>query len=67
MRNQVIEGRATQSPSLLRTRSPHSEKNAPAPIGDTWIGRNEKKKRSSLKGAHSATPNPPLVSASSKG
>ena len=27
--SQASEGRATQSPSLLRTRSPHSEKNAP--------------------------------------
>lgn len=67
MRNQVIEGRATHKPSLENPEPPFREEHAPAPIGDTWIGRNEKKKRSSLKGAHSATPNPPLVSASSKG
>jgi len=48
--NNIPSGIHTQNISLLITRSPHSPKKADMPIGDTFIGLNEKKMRSLEKG-----------------
>jgi hypothetical protein len=62
--NTAAAGSQTHLNSLSNTRIPHSEKN-PRPMGETWIGRQEKKNLSLLKGAHKAIPRPPFVSMSS--
>src|SRR5690349_15152333 len=52
--------------SLKITAQPRSLKNL-KPIGETSIGRHGKANRSALKGAKSATPEPPFVSISRSG
>src|SRR5687768_564281 len=61
------DGSHTHLSSLKITRTPHSEKKLPMPIGDTSIGLHGKKYLSLLNGANRATPNPPFVSMSSSG
>jgi len=60
-------GSHTHLSSLRMICTPLVEKNLRTPIGETSIGRHGKKYRVLLKGAHSATPRPPLVSISSNG
>jgi len=47
------------------TRKPVSEKKLATPMGETTTGRQGKKYRSFSNGEKNATPNPPLVKASS--
>ena len=61
-----ILGTPIHKTSLSSTSIPRSLKN-PEPMGDTSIGRHEKKNLSVLKGASSATPSPPFVSISRSG
>ncbi len=51
--------------SLKITFKPQSLKNAPIPIGETWMGVHGKKNLVSSKGDNNPIPKPPLVNASS--
>src|SRR5205823_9601327 len=51
--------------SLNITAAPRPLKNGPTPIGETLMGRHGKKYRVVSNGEKNATPNPPLVIASS--
>ena len=62
-----MHGIQTQKNSLLKISQPRSVKNPETLIGETLIGRKGKKYLSLLNGENNATPNPPLVLASSNG
>ena len=66
MAKTMIDGTHTHFISLHMTVTPRCEKKR-KPMGETSMGRKEKKYRSLLNGAKKPTPNPPFVIASSTG